>query len=221
MAPQRRSAGLPSRQRLLQSAKRLFATQGYEHTATSAIARNAGTSESQLMRYFGGKAGLLEAVFEDEWLDLNAKVQHALAPEADSRSRILIVLETIVGALARDQDLATLMLFEGRRRRGDEPRFRVSQGFVVFTTVVKNLVREAQATRQIAGSVDAAAATAAILGACEAMIRDRLLARAARSRPFAEKEIRRTLEAMLAGFADPAGRRVGPRRRATAAGRVR
>src|SRR5918994_117186 len=63
-----------SRDRLLQAAKRLFAAQGYEQTATSAIARAAGTSESQLLRYFGGKVGLLHALFEAAWEDLNRRV---------------------------------------------------------------------------------------------------------------------------------------------------
>ena len=56
--------------------------QGYEQTATSAIARAAGTSESQLMRYFGGKVGLLEALFDEAWADLNRRVNRAPPDDA-------------------------------------------------------------------------------------------------------------------------------------------
>ena len=192
-------ASTSSRDRLLHAAKRLFAAQGYEQTATSAIARAAGTSESQLMRYFGGKVGLLEALFDEAWVDLNSRVQRVLQAETSHREMLLDTIQTIANALGRDPDLATLFMFEGRRRRGDTPRVRLSKGFVVFSDIVRSLVRRAQAAREIDPTLDAAAVTSAVLGAAESMIRDRLLAKAAGRRPFGETEMRRTLEAMLSG----------------------
>ena len=189
-----------SRTRLLQAAKRLFALQGYEQTATSAIAREAGTSESQLMRYFGGKVGLLDALFNDAWADLNERVRETIADAPDSRAALLDLLQTITTTLARDPDLAALFLFEGRRMRGEEPRVRVSEGFHAFAELARGLVRKAQASRQLDPKLDAGAVTSALIGACEAMIRDRVLARAHGGRTFAEREIRHTLAAMLAGF---------------------
>jgi AcrR family transcriptional regulator len=189
-----------SRSRLLQAAKRLFALQGYEQTATSAIAREAGTSESQLMRYFGGKVGLLDALFNDAWLELNERVRKVVREAATSRDAIVNVLQLIAGSLARDPDLATLFLFEGRRLRGDTPRVRLSEGFQAFADIVKGLVKKAQADREIDPRLDAGAVASAMMGACESMIRDRAVARAAGSRTFAEREIKRTLDAMIAGF---------------------
>ena len=189
-----------SRSRLLQAAKRLFAEQGYEQTATSAIARDAGTSESQLMRYFGGKVGLLDALFEEAWTDLNGRVNEAVEAAGSSRDAIVEAFQTIIVALARDPDLSTLFLFEGRRLRGDEPRVRLSEGSQQFTEMVRGLVRKAQSTRDLDPNLDAAAITSALIGASEGMIRDRALARVGGGRGFAEREIRRTIEAMLAGF---------------------
>jgi AcrR family transcriptional regulator len=198
--------GASSRDRLLQSAKRLFAAQGYEQTATSAIAREAGTSESQLMRYFGGKVGLLEALFDAAWVDLNARVKKVTTAELAPRDVLLEVLLTIAAAFGRDPELAMLMLFEGRRIRGDEPRVRLSPGFVAFTEVIRGIVRRGQAARELDPSLDAAAATSAILGAAEAMIRDRVVARVAGGRTYSEKEVRRILEAILGGFETGNGR---------------
>src|ERR1041385_9276917 len=65
-----------SRNRILVTAKTLFASLGYDNTSTAVIARNAGTSESQLMKHFGGKAGLLDAIFTEGWA--------ALKPEFDN-----------------------------------------------------------------------------------------------------------------------------------------
>src|ERR671922_903562 len=100
-----------SRSRLLEAAKRLFARQGYEQTATSAIARAAGTSESQLMRYFGGKVGLLDAVFDAAWVELNRRIDRAPTEPESPPDELIRVIETVTAALARDPDLATLFLF--------------------------------------------------------------------------------------------------------------
>lgn len=202
-----------SRERLLGAAKRLFAANGYEQTATSAIAREAGTSESQLMRYFGGKVGLLEALFDDAWSHLNARVARAVKSAHGNRDSVLQAVQTIVTALSRDSDLATLFMFEGRRMRGDEPRIRLSRGFLAFMDTIRGFIRKAQAAREIDPTLDAGAVTSALIGATESMIRDRLLAKSGGGRGFAEREIRRTLEAMLNGMARPgAAARSAPRR---------
>ena len=189
-----------SRDRLLQAAKRLFAAQGYEQTATSAIAREAGTSESQLMRYFGGKVGLLEALFDEAWKDVHERVKKVTAADAGGRDMILEVLQTLTTSFARDPDLAVLFLFEGRRLRGEEPRIRMPRGFVAFFDLVRNLIRRAQSARELDATLDPNAATSAVVGAAEAMIRDRVLARVTGGRAYSEKEIRRTLDAMLSGL---------------------
>ena len=78
--------------RLLNAGKSLFAKNGYENTSTAAIAREAGSSESQLIRYFGGKAGLLEAIFNDSWTSLNAVVDDYIADTKHGREAILRLL---------------------------------------------------------------------------------------------------------------------------------
>lgn len=188
-----------SRARLLRAAKRLFAAQGYEQTATSAIAREAGTSESQLMRYFGGKSGVLEAIFEEAWSALNQRVSRVVA-DAAPRQGLLDTAQTLVTALARDRDLAILMLFEGRRLRGDGPRVKLSRGFTAFIESIRQLVRAAQAEGSVHPAHDVHAVTSAIVGATEGMVRDRLLSRSGTGRGFAEREIGRTLEAFIAGL---------------------
>lgn len=51
---------------LLLAASRLFAQKGYENTRTLEIAKEAGVNEALILRYFGGKEGLLAAVLKDE-----------------------------------------------------------------------------------------------------------------------------------------------------------
>ena len=56
------TATISSHDRILLAGKHLFAQNGFENTSTVAIAREAGTSESQLMKHFGSKQGLLIAI---------------------------------------------------------------------------------------------------------------------------------------------------------------
>src|SRR5687768_1725706 len=127
--------------RLLNAGKTLFAKNGYEQTSTAAIAREAGSSESQLIRYFGGKAGLLEAVFNDSWLPLNEAVQEHVQEAKHGRDAIIRILVLLIQAFSRDHDIAFLFLFEGRRLRGGSHEVLLSKGFVQFLQVIDMLIQ--------------------------------------------------------------------------------
>lgn len=49
---------------ILNSALKLFATEGYASTSTSKVAKQAGVSEGLIFRHFKNKEGLLDAVME-------------------------------------------------------------------------------------------------------------------------------------------------------------
>src|SRR5215210_4874592 len=102
-----------SRSRLLNAGKTLFAKNGYEQTSTAAIARESGSSESQLIRYFGGKAGLLEAIFNDAWSGLNEYVHQHISEALHGRDAMIRILSLMIQAFSRDHDIAFLFLFEG------------------------------------------------------------------------------------------------------------
>lgn len=189
-----------SRARLLVSAKKLFARNGFEGTPTSAVAKDAGTSESQLVRYFGGKVGLLDSIFEEAWKPMNATIHDMLADASSGRIAVNGVLSAVLAAFDRDDELATLFLFEGRRIRG-ESEVRLSAGFVAFNDVVQRLIRRGQKDGSFSSSFDAIALSAALMGAVEAMVRERLLAkRGGNTRPFSDKQLHKIFGAMLDSF---------------------
>ena len=192
-----------SRARLLAAGKELFAREGYEQASTASIAKAAGTSESQLVRYFGGKAGLLEAIFNESWTPLNDEVQRLIAGAPHAREAVLGVLSTVIKAFGADPDLAVLFLFEGRRIRGGA-EVVLSRGFVQFNELVRTLIHRGQQDGSFRREFSDAALTAAVMGAAEGMMRDRLLAERAGNRPFAEREIRRVFAAVLSGVGEPA-----------------
>lgn len=180
-----------SRSRLLSSAKALFARNGYEQTSTAAIVREAGTSESQLVRYFGGKAGLLEAIFNESWEPLNEKVAAIIRDAAGSRDALTTVLATVIQSFGLDHDLASIFLFEGRRIRTASHEVQISKGFLRFHEAVCALIRRAQQEGTIQLKVNDAAIASALMGAAEGMIRDRLVAeRSGKPNPFSDADIR-------------------------------
>lgn len=190
-----------ARQRLLDAAKGLFAKHGFEQTSTALIAREAGTSESQLVRYFQTKAGLLQAIFNENWDQLNRAVQQVVVGATDAREALLGILETLSGAFIRDHDLAQLLLFEGRRIRGATSEVVLSKGFLEFEKLLCTLIRRGKRDGTFRNDVADEAIASAILGATESMIRDRLIeARAGKPEPFSDSDVRAIFAAMLDGL---------------------
>src|SRR5208337_5563796 len=98
---------LSSHDRILLAAKQLFARNGYENASTVAIARQAGTSESQLMKHFGSKQGLLSAILDRGWAAILQRVE-SLRGNASPADKLLAMLDAIVVELENDQELKEL-----------------------------------------------------------------------------------------------------------------
>lgn len=191
-------ATLTSRDRLVAAALRLFAQNGYEQTSTASIAREAGTSESQLVRYFGTKAGLLEAVFDLSWETLQQKVLSATAAAPSARVALLEILGIIIDTFSREEDMAYLLLFEGRRIRGPEHEIFLSKGFRQFNQLLQQVMRRGKADGSLRSEVNIPALTSALLGAAEGMMRDQMTAqRAGETPPFSSEEVRAVFTTLL------------------------
>ena len=130
---------LSSHDRILMAGKRLFALNGYENTSTVAISREAGTSESQMMKHFGSKQGLLVAIFDRGWMAIGERVQMT-QKSASLPTRLFGVLEAIAIELDKDTDLKEIMLLESWRVRKDNRDVLLSQGFHRFADVVDGIL---------------------------------------------------------------------------------
>ena len=191
-----------SRNRLLNAGKTLFAKNGYEQTSTAAIARESGSSESQLIRYFGGKAGLLEAIFNESWAALGGMVEQHVAQAEHGRDAILKILGLMIQAFSRDHDIAFLFLFEGRRMRGGSHEVLLSKGFIRFMDVVLALIEKGRADGSFRTDISPAVLASAMLGCAEGMLRDRVLTERNRlENPFDDNAMRVTFAAMVNGLA--------------------
>jgi len=164
-----------SRERILQAAKHLFARNGYENTSTVAIAREAGTSESQLMKHFGSKQGLLAAILDRGWAAIVLRVQ-ALPGDSRPARRLFGMLEAVAVEMERDQELKELMTLEARRVRKDSRDVLVSRGYRQFVELFDTVLRDMRSRDQIRPELNLQAVRAAFIGMMESLLRDQIVA---------------------------------------------
>src|SRR5947199_6688268 len=192
---------LSSRERILQAGRDLFAEDGYENTTTSAIARRAGTSESQLIKHFGSKEGLLQAIFDEAWQRMAAGIHNVQDGSAQPLEKLQALTDLMIGALEQDRELQTLMLLEGRRIRKHGHMVLLTQGYLQMLSAVDGVLRQMAEAGQLRRDLHLEAVRSALVGAFEGMLRDRLLAeRGGFPAHYGEAEMRRAFQAVMAGF---------------------
>jgi AcrR family transcriptional regulator len=181
----------PSRERLLEAAKALFAERGYHVTSTAVICRLAGTSESQLVKHFGSKQGVLEAIFEYAWEQINPAIRLATESVSSPRAKLKLTVEMVLNFLAKDVQMRNLFLLEGRRIRDDGRLVVLTPAFLEFVKIVDDIMRELQERNELDSSLNPQAVRSALMGAIEGMLRDKILSATSRfPAAFSDAEIR-------------------------------
>jgi AcrR family transcriptional regulator len=98
----------------MRAAKQLFFARGFANTALRAIATEAGTSESGVLRIYQSKTGLLRAVYAECWADLNARIDEAVSAAAerdpDPRNLLMVLMRTVLERYQDDPPLMNFML---------------------------------------------------------------------------------------------------------------
>ncbi|HET9228294.1 MAG TPA: TetR/AcrR family transcriptional regulator [Thermoanaerobaculia bacterium] len=167
---------LSSHDRILLSARSLFSSQGYENATTSAIARMAGTSESQLIKHFGSKEGLLAAIFDQSWQRVSKSLSQKLEECETPFDKLRALGELMISALEKDKDLRTLMLLEGRRIRKHGAMVVLTDGFLQMVATIDGLLEEMRRTGQLQPGLNVQAVRSGLIGIFEGLLRDQILA---------------------------------------------
>jgi AcrR family transcriptional regulator len=187
-----------SRERMREAAKALFAERGYETTTTAAICRLAGTSQSQIIKHFTGKQGLLEAIFEHAWEQINPAIQLAIEKVSSPREKLKIMVDMVLSFLEKDAELRTLFLLDGRRIRGDGHMVVLVPGFLDFVKMLDSILKEMAAKGELLPHIHPQAFRSALMGAFEGLLRDQMLARPSRfPASYREADARAVFSAFL------------------------
>lgn len=177
MAVPRNAPTGSSRDRLREAAKTLFAERGYETTSTAAIAKLAGTSQSQLIKHFTNKEGLLEAIFDHAWQQIIPAVQMATQAIVDPTEKLRILLQMVMNFMEKDRAQRSLFLLEGRRIRGSTHVVAFVPGFREFVRILDGILSAMAEKGELAPGVHPQAMRSALMGALESLLRDQLLAK--------------------------------------------
>ncbi len=187
-----------SRDRLREAAKTLFSERGYETTSTAAIAKLAGTSQSQLIKHFTNKEGLLEAIFDHAWKQINPAVQLAMQAIPEPREKLRVLWEMVMNYMEKDRAMRMLFLLEGRRIRGSTHVVAFVPGFQQFIRMLDGILSEMAEHGELAPGVHPQAIRSALMGAVESLMRDQLLARTSKfPASYNDADIRLVFERLL------------------------
>lgn len=195
----RMNTALSSHDRILQAAKRLFAENGFENTSTVAIARAAGTSESQLMKHFGSKQGLLVAIFDRGWVAMHERIK--MIPHGSPADQLLAVLEAVTVELENDPELKILSMLEARRMRKDSNIVLLGRGAYQFREILDRILQDMRNEGQIRPDINLDAVRAAVIGMAEGLWRDQVIAKRSELRAdYGFDDMRKVLEILIGSF---------------------
>lgn len=103
-----RTDAAANRERVLVAARRLFGERGSEGVSMDAVAEAAGVGKGTVFRRFGDRAGLMEALLDDEMREFQDTFLHGpppLGPGADAGTRLRAFLHELAAVLDRNIDL--------------------------------------------------------------------------------------------------------------------
>jgi AcrR family transcriptional regulator len=195
---QRTTVLASSRERIREAAKALFAERGYESTTTAAICRLAGTSQSQIIKHFTDKQGLLEAILEHAWEQINPAIGLAIEKISSPTEKVKIVVDMVLSFFEKNREMRTLFLLEGRRIRGDGHMVVLVPGFLDFVKILDGTLKEMAAKGELLPGIHPQAFRSALMGAFEGLLRDQMLARPSRlPASYTEADARAVFSAFL------------------------
>lgn len=191
-----------SRNRILVTAKTLFASLGYDNTSTAVIARNAGTSESQLMKHFGGKAGLLETIFTEGWDRINAQLDSCFQSAGDLNGKLSCIPGVVFESLDKDVELKTLVLLEAHRMREVARNEPDKNGYAKFLRIIDEAILKAKTDGEFRTETALKPLRSAIVGMIEGGVREQVLAmRANFPATYDSEEYRKLFTSFLTNIA--------------------
>ncbi len=138
----RRGRSIEKRRAMLQAARELFVSEGYELASVDAIAARAGVSKRTVYDHFGDKEAVFTAVLEAVGEKLTATVQIALDREAgatgDLHARLLDFARYFVKEALPSSDYAHYRRLSVRRGSWERDRASaISDGMELFVRRVE------------------------------------------------------------------------------------
>jgi AcrR family transcriptional regulator len=169
----REAKKLAVRSAVQQTARRLFAEQGFEATSVRQIAAAAGVAERTFYRHFDGKASLI-AADADRWMELLAEAIRRRPPSEDAFSAVRHAVVAIAREVGPQRHLRPLWLFSSERQPHELLWRSASRPLLRFEEAITSAILERSAA---APGSDAAFEAALIARVCVAVLRSTAIRR--------------------------------------------
>ena len=136
----------------------VFRRRGYHATRMADIAEEAGTGKGTLYEYFRNKEDILRLEFERYFAVFESGVKAAMA-RADSPGQRLFALVRFAFDHVREWEdhCAVYVDYFGSAQREDDPVFSLATIYAEMEDVIRTLIEEGQAVREIDESLDSEA----------------------------------------------------------------
>jgi AcrR family transcriptional regulator len=113
MEKSKKTKGASTRERIIATARKLFATLGYEGTSTEAVLAESGVSRGALYHHFENKEALFTAVLEAVEVDLAAASARGAAGAADPVAALRAGFSTFLDR-ASEPEVRQIILIDSR-----------------------------------------------------------------------------------------------------------
>jgi len=98
MAPQPQPTRIEQRARIVEAARRLFASRGFDDVTMAEVAAEAGVARATVFNHFGSKHALVEAITEDVIAYYDGMLRNALADTVTPTTTLVRALFETMGA---------------------------------------------------------------------------------------------------------------------------
>lgn len=170
------------RERILDSAIKVFAEKGFGGSRVSDVARAAGVADGTIYLYFDSKDALLIAIFEEKMARVIASAEDEIKELSGPVERLRRFIRHHLEIVESHPELAEVMLvelrFSDKFLKEYEPKLLWR-----YMTLLSGIIADGQATGIFRKDVPPSLAAGAIFGALDEVSLHRTLARRRRSEP--------------------------------------
>lgn len=169
------------RERILQSALRVFARKGFYNSKVSEIAAAAGVADGTIYLYFKSKDDILISLFEDRMAWLIERLNSELERQTTIQGKLQRYVELHLAVAIESPELAEFITVELRQsakfvKEYENPRFNE------YLRILRNLIARGQEEGDIDPTLDPRLVSRAIFGALDEILLTAVLSH----RPTAE-----------------------------------
>lgn len=169
-APSRQTKrGARTRERILESAIKVFARRGLHGTRVADIAEEAGIAYGLVYHHFHNKEEILAAIFQERWSLYVAYLTELAQSELPFTERLTRLVHFWVDSYRTIPDLMTVMINEISRSYEFIESHDIETVLVTFQAIA-GMVEQAQERREVRADIDSQLVSWMVLGIAEMVL---------------------------------------------------